>query len=448
MKRYKVVQVIGDGTFGSVVKAIHQDSNDIVAIKKMKRKYYSWDECMKLREVQTLRKLNHTNIVKLKEVIRENNELFFVFEFMEKNLYQIMKDRERFFPESKIRNIIYQVLQGLNYMHKNGYFHRDMKPENLLVDGDTVKLADFGLAREIRSKPPFTQYVSTRWYRAPEVLLRSPSYNYPLDIWAVGCIMAELFTMRPLFPGTSEPDQVVKICSVLGTPTSDQWEDGLRLATQMGFKFPQFARTPLESLITNASPEAIQLINDMLLYDPTKRPSATAALQYPFFTCNISIPRSVINTNTNTNTNTISNTLSNTMTNTMSNTSNYHYHNTLSSSTLSSNSNSYSNHSMKNPNISNSLNISNTTQQSNHSRMAKTYYQKQNYDSNTSNNLGNTKNLFNEDRFSARIDETVTGVGRSLISLSRYKPGYTTQLSNTSNVSNSNNQRSNDLYNF
>ena len=99
---------------------------------------------------------------------------------------------------------MFQILQGLAYMHKQGYFHRDMKPENLLCSGDTIKIADFGLAREIRSRPPFTDYVSTRWYRAPEVLLRSPIYSAPIDMFAMGAIMAELYTLRPLFPGSSE----------------------------------------------------------------------------------------------------------------------------------------------------------------------------------------------------------------------------------------------------
>lgn len=103
-------------------------------------------------------------------------------------------------------------------MHRHGYFHRDMKPENLLESNGTVKIADFGLAREIRSKPPFTDYVSTRWYRAPEVILRSQNYNSPIDIFAVGAIMAELYRLWPLFPGASERDQIVKICSVMGTP--------------------------------------------------------------------------------------------------------------------------------------------------------------------------------------------------------------------------------------
>ena len=153
---------------------------------------------MNLREVKSLKKLSHANVVKLKEVciyllvlflkfnfiinfsikvIRENDTLYFVFEYMKENLYQMMKERydhgDKLFPENAIRNMMFQVLQGLAFMHKHGYFHRDMKPENLLCTGpDLVKIADFGLAREIRSRPPYTDYVSTRWYRAPEVLLR------------------------------------------------------------------------------------------------------------------------------------------------------------------------------------------------------------------------------------------------------------------------------------
>lgn len=209
---------------------------------------------------------------------------------MEANLYQVMKDRDKLFSESKIRNIIYQVLQGLAYMHKSGYFHRDMKPENLLVHRDTVKIADFGLAKETRSRPPFTEYVSTRWYRAPEVLMKSQNYNSPIDLWAVGVIMAELYTFRPLFPGRSEPDEIFKICSVLGTPTRETWEEGLRLAASMGMKFPQFVPTPLENIIQNASHEAIQLMTVLLKFDPMKRPTASQALQYPFFQVGISVP--------------------------------------------------------------------------------------------------------------------------------------------------------------
>ncbi|XP_041333317.1 serine/threonine-protein kinase ICK isoform X2 [Pyrgilauda ruficollis] len=219
MNRYKTIRQLGDGTYGSVLLGRSIESGELIAIKKMKRKFYSWEECMNLREVKSLKKLNHANVVKLKEVIRENDHLYFVFEYMKENLYQLMKERNKLFPESTVRNIMYQILQGLAFIHKHGFFHRDLKPENLLCMGpELVKIADFGLAREIRSRPPYTDYVSTRWYRAPEVLLRSTCYSSPIDIWAVGCIMAEVYTLRPLFPGASEIDTIFKICQVLGTP--------------------------------------------------------------------------------------------------------------------------------------------------------------------------------------------------------------------------------------
>ena len=283
----------------------------------MKKKFFTWDECLHLREIQSLKKLNHPKIVKLMEVVRENDELFFIFEYvacpiistnhsnnnnnnryMESNLYQYAKGRTKHFPENEIRNIMKQVMEGLAFMHKHGFFHRDIKPENLLMKGSICKIADFGLAREIRSRPPFTEYVSTRWYRAPEVLLRSSSYNSPIDQWACGCIIAELFTLRPLFPGTSEADEIYKICSVLGTPTRQTWEYGTRLAHEMNFRFPQFSPTPLATLIPHASKDAIQIMTDLMRWDPNKRPTATQALRCPFFlgSCSSSSSSSTITT--------------------------------------------------------------------------------------------------------------------------------------------------------
>ncbi|XP_013863952.1 serine/threonine-protein kinase MAK isoform X3 [Austrofundulus limnaeus] len=285
MNRYTTLRQLGDGTYGCVLMGRSNESGELVAIKKMKRKFYSWDECINLREVKSLKKLNHANVVKLKEVIRENDHLYFVFEYMKENLYQLMKDREnKMFTENEIRNIIFQVLSGLAFVHKHGFFHRDMKPENLLCMGpELVKIADFGLAREIRSKPPYTDYVSTRWYRAPEVLLRSSNYTSPIDLWAVGCIMAELYTLRPLFPGNSEVDEIFKICQVLGTVKKTDWPEGYHLASAMNFRFPQCVPTHLKTLIPNASNEAITLMKDLLQWDPKKRPTAVQALRYPYF---------------------------------------------------------------------------------------------------------------------------------------------------------------------
>lgn len=231
-----------------------------------------------------MKKLSHANVVKLKEVIRENDILYFVFEYMQENLYQMIKDRETHFPEMTVKSILFQVMSGLAFMHRHGFFHRDLKPENILCSGpDVIKIADFGLAREIRSRPPYTDYVSTRWYRAPEVLLHSTRYSSAIDLWAVGCIMAELYTFRPLFPGSSEVDQLFKICSVLGTPDKNDWPEGYRLGSVIQFQFPECPKVPLETLITRATPEGHQMMNDMLLWDPERRPSAQQSLKYQFF---------------------------------------------------------------------------------------------------------------------------------------------------------------------
>lgn len=284
MNRYTTLRQLGDGTYGSVILGRSLESGELVAIKKMKRKFYSWEECMNLREVKSLKKLNHANVIKLKEVIRENDHLYFIFEYMKENLYQLMKDRTRLFPESAVRNIMFQILQGLAFIHKHGFFHRDMKPENLLCMGpELVKIADFGLAREIRSRPPYTDYVSTRWYRAPEVLLRSTSYSSPIDQWAVGCIMAELYTLRPLFPGSSEVDTIFKICQVLGTPKKNDWPEGFLLASAMNFRWPQCVPSSLKTLIPGASPDALLLMTDLLQWDPKRRPASAQALRYSYF---------------------------------------------------------------------------------------------------------------------------------------------------------------------
>mgnify|MGYP000983889267 CR=1 FL=1 len=302
MDRYKIHKSVGDGTYGTVIKANNIKTGEIVAIKKMKKKFYTWEECMSLREIKSLRKLNHPNIVKLKEVIKVNDELYFVFEYMDQNLYQLyqqLREQSKQFPESQIRSIIHQTASGLAYMHKHGFFHRDLKPENLLIHKDIVKIADFGLAREIRSRPPYTDYISTRWYRAPEILLKSTSYNSPIDIFALGCIMAELYTQTPLFSGNDEIDQIYKICSILGTPNHNTWPEGYRLAAQIGFTFPQFQAVSLSTIMPQASNEAIQLMTEMLRYDPQKRPTAAQILSHPFFIGYIPIDRPITPPNIN-----------------------------------------------------------------------------------------------------------------------------------------------------
>ncbi|CAN6818238.1 unnamed protein product, partial [Brassica oleracea] len=293
LSRYKLIKEVGDGTFGTVWRAINKQTGEVVAIKKMKKKYYSWDECINLREVKSLRRMDHPNIVKLKEVIREHDILYFVFEYMDYNLYQLMKDRQKLFTEAVIKKWCFQVFHGLSYMHQRGYFHRDLKPENLLVSKDIIKIADFGLAREVNSSPPFTEYVSTRWYRAPEVLLQSYVYTSKVDMWAMGAIMSELLSLRPIFPGASEADEIYKICSVIGSPTEETWLEGLNLANTINYQFPQLSGVPLSSLMPSASEDAIDLITRLCSWDPCKRPTAAEALQHPFFQSCFYVPPSL-----------------------------------------------------------------------------------------------------------------------------------------------------------
>ena len=297
MENYEIICRLGGGSFADVYKAIEKSTGEYVAVKVLKKKYTNWEECLELRETKSLKKLQEDgklskqkgidNIIKLKEMIfiKETGTLNLIFEYMEKDLFELMKQRNTTkFTENQIRNILYQVLQGLSFMHKYGFFHRDLKPENLLIIGDTIKIADFGLAREIRSIPPYTEYVSTRYYRAPECILKSSNYNSPIDIWALGCIMAEMYLHpQPLFFGNNEKEVLYRICSVLGTPTHAVWPEGMQQAKKYEIKFPNCPGTSLSQIIPSASKEAIELMYQMISWDPNKRATANNLLNHPFF---------------------------------------------------------------------------------------------------------------------------------------------------------------------
>lgn len=300
MEKYEVIETLGDGAFGIVYKAIHNQTKEVVAIKEFKRKFYSIEECKNLREVKSLVTLqerqDHENLIKILEMIFTNDKtLYLVFTYMKENLYDVMKSRSiKKFSETQIKCIMHQVIKGIHYMHKYGFFHRDLKPENILVDGDLVKIADFGLAREIRSVPPYTDYVSTRWYRAPECLLKSTNYNSPVDIWALGCIMVELFNLKPIFPGNSEKEVLFKICGAIGVPNNSGSNKIITFAKKIDFKFPVNIQTPpLSSIIPDASKEALDIIGEMLQWDPAKRLTTAGLLAHPFFT-STSVPTRIL----------------------------------------------------------------------------------------------------------------------------------------------------------
>ena len=296
MEKYEIIKRLGGGSFADVYLGKEYATSDLVAIKVLKKKYRKLEQCNELREVVSLQKLckenlssqkGYDNIIKLKEVIfeKKTGKLSLVFEYMETDLYELMKKRSPSrLSEEEIKDITYQILLGLFHMHKYGFFHRDMKPENLLLTGKKVKIADFGLAREIRSIPPFTEYVSTRYYRAPECILRSQNYNSPVDIWAVGCIMAEMYMHpMPLFYGASEKEVFVKICTTLGSPNKNNWSEGVNQASKIGIKYPQSPGTDLANIVIGASPDAIDVMKQMLQWSPNARATAATLLRHPFF---------------------------------------------------------------------------------------------------------------------------------------------------------------------
>lgn len=296
MEDYEIIKRLGGGSFADVYQAKEKSTGDLVAIKVLKKKYKKFEDCCELREIKSLQKLQQdslinekgvNNIIKLKQIIfdKKTGVLNIVFEYMETDLYELMKKRSpQKLSETEIRDLTYQILLGLYHMHKYGFFHRDMKPENLLLTGKKLKIADFGLAREIRSIPPYTEYVSTRYYRAPECILRSTNYNSPIDIWALGCIIAEMYMHpMPLFYGSTEKEVFYKICSILGSPNNIIWPDGINQAKLIGMKIPPNNGTDLKKIVIGASDEAIDLMKKMLKWDPNSRETATNLLTHPFF---------------------------------------------------------------------------------------------------------------------------------------------------------------------
>ena len=292
MNKFQIVKQIGDGTYGNVYEGINKETNEKVAIKKLKNKITSWEECMLQNEVRFLRKLKNENIVKLLEVIREqNSDVSYIFEYCDCNLLEFIerhRKQKMFIPEAKIRNIIYQITCGIKYLHSNNVMHRDLKPENILMilNNNLVKIADFGTAKEV---PEFknnslTDYVCTRWYRAPECTLKSNNYNEKIDVWAIGCIMAELYTLKPIFPGNDEFDQLNKILKITGTPEFNEWPEGYTLIQKMNIRMPNYNKCNLKQLVFNANDDAIDFLENIFELNPDKRISASELLKHPYFT--------------------------------------------------------------------------------------------------------------------------------------------------------------------
>ncbi|XP_031558432.1 MAPK/MAK/MRK overlapping kinase-like [Actinia tenebrosa] len=286
MQKYRILGKKGEGTFSEVLKVQDIRNGTYFACKKIKQRYDSIEQVNNLREIQAMRRLSpNLNVVELKEIIfdKKNGTLALICELMDMNLYELIRGRRHYLSESKVKNYMYQLCKSIDHMHRNGIFHRDIKPENILIKDDVLKLADFGSCRSVYSKQPYTEYISTRWYRAPECLLTDGYYNHKMDLWGVGCVFFEVMSLHPLFPGSNEVDQIAKIHDVLGTPPSSILQKLRNKSRSMNFNFPQKKGTGISKLLPHASPECIELIELLCTYDPDERISAKQAARHPYF---------------------------------------------------------------------------------------------------------------------------------------------------------------------
>lgn len=289
MNKYEVLGVVGEGAYGVVLRCRNKDTGEIVAIKKFKES--EDDEIVRkttLREVKILRMLKHENIVELREAFRRKGKLYLVFEYVEKNLLEILEQQPSGLPPELVRKYIYQLCRAINWCHEHDVVHRDIKPENLLINPDhSLKLCDFGFARTVTAKNrgDLTDYVATRWYRAPELLLGDTGYGKSVDVWAIGCIMGELTDGQPLFPGESEIDQLYVIQKVMGPLTPEQTEMFLRNPRFLGLKFPDMSRpeTLEKRYVGKLTKKALSFMKGLLIMDPSKRLGAQDALQHSYF---------------------------------------------------------------------------------------------------------------------------------------------------------------------
>ncbi|XP_004207735.1 cyclin-dependent kinase 7 isoform X1 [Hydra vulgaris] len=287
-KRYKKVSFLGEGAFATVYKAEDiENENCIVAVKKIKLgdRSEAKDGINRtaLREIKLLQELHHPNIIRLLDVFGHKSSISLVFDFMETDLELIIKDTSLILSPPHIKSFILMTIQGLEFLHSHWVLHRDMKPNNLLLDSKGIlKIGDFGLAKTFGSPNRiYTNQVVTPWYRCPELLFGAKNYGTGIDMWAVGCVLAELLLRVPFLPGDSDLSQLSKIFETLGTPTTAEWPELKELSDFVEFK--KFPRIPLHEIFSAAGDDLLDLLNQLFLYNPLKRITASQALKHPYF---------------------------------------------------------------------------------------------------------------------------------------------------------------------
>uniref|UniRef100_A0A7S1F3N5 Mitogen-activated protein kinase n=1 Tax=Noctiluca scintillans TaxID=2966 RepID=A0A7S1F3N5_NOCSC len=292
LRKYDIIQKLGRGAYGIVWKAIDKKTSETVALKKCFDAFQNATDAQRtFREIMFLQELNgHENIVRLLNVLKAENDqdIYLICDYVESDLHAVI--RANILEEIHKQYIIYQLLKSLKYMHSGQMLHRDIKPSNILLNSDCqVKVCDFGLARSViqqhdnTQNPVLTDYVATRWYRAPEILLGSTSYTKGVDLWSVGCILGELISGKPIFPGTSTMNQLDRIMEVTGRPSPED-TDAIKspFAATMLESLPMSRPRPLQEMFPTASAEALDLLKQCMQFNPMKRLSAKGALRHPY----------------------------------------------------------------------------------------------------------------------------------------------------------------------
>ncbi|KAL0208063.1 hypothetical protein P9112_010650 [Eukaryota sp. TZLM1-RC] len=290
IRKYEVLNLLGKGAYGLVWKVTDKKTGQLLALKKIFDAFQNDTDAQRtFREIMFLQQLNHPNIVRLLNVLKADNDydIYLVFDYLETDLHTVI--RSNILEPIHKQYITFQIIRALRYIHSGKLIHRDMKPSNVLLNADcTVKLADFGLARSLASTPSgrvpiLTDYVATRWYRSPEILLGSSNYSEGADMWAVGCILAEILLGEPVFPGKSTMNQLSMIAGLIGPPSEEDIASmKSQYAASMLRTLTTVRKVPMEVRFPNAPVEAIDLMKKLIVFNPTKRLSAVEAMKHPF----------------------------------------------------------------------------------------------------------------------------------------------------------------------
>jgi mitogen-activated protein kinase 1/3 len=289
-KKYSVVKKLGQGAYGVVCSCKDNEKNVLVAMKKIQNAFEDLIDAKRIvREIRLLHFLNHPSIIKLLDIekpkdIANFNDIYFATEYMDTDLHKVIYSKQPL-SDSHYQYFIYQLIAGVNYLHSANVIHRDLKPPNILVNKDCqIKICDFGLGRGLDDSGNLTEYVTTRWYRAPEVILSPSQYSKAMDIWSIGCIFAELMARCPIFRGENYLDQIKKITEILGSPEEN---DLSYISDPQARKFitdlPKNKKIGFNQIFPNGNPLAIDLLEKMLCFNPKKRISIEECLNHPYF---------------------------------------------------------------------------------------------------------------------------------------------------------------------